>query len=198
LEEFSVAAIGMARGRIDNLIRKNQAPILAAAEFQANVRAFIRKNNLANLLVSTTPDPTGDAISTHLNASPVFVRQLQSVEASPALLTTAISDWLKATSDKIHWANEGQVFAGSFTEFDSALIRRHTLVRDEVEDTLSASTSQQRGREIYRRCADTKMPLEGSVVPDHFIAGSYNCLADISKVGWHPDYATLFPPSDNE
>lgn len=196
LDEFAVAAIGMARDRIDNLIRKNQAPIMSAPEFQTAVRAFIRKNNLANLLISTTPAPSKAKISSYLDSAPVFVRQLQSVDASRPMLTTAISDWLKATADKINWANEGMVFRDSFAEFDDSLVRRHTLVRDEVEDTLSAKSPQQRGREVYRRCSGTEMPLEGSVVPDHFVAGSYNCLADMSKLGWHPDYAALFPPGD--
>jgi hypothetical protein len=196
LDEFSVAAIGMARDRIDNLIRRNEPPIVSAPEFQASVRAFIRKNNLANLLISSTPAPSKEKISSYLNAAPVFVRQLQSVDASQPMLTTAISDWLKATADKINWANEGMVFKDSFAEFDDALIRRHILVRDEVEDTFSSKTPQRRGREVYRRCSETEMPLEGSIVPNHFVAGSYNCLADMSKLGWHPDYATLFPPGD--
>ncbi len=196
LDEFSIAAVGMARDTIDNLIRKGQKPIISAPKFQASVRAFIRKNNLANLLVSTAPKPSKESIAASLNASPVFVRQLQSIDATPALLTTAISDWLKATADKINWASEGTVFKDSFDEFDEALVRRHMLVRDEIEDLGSAKTPEQRGRELYRKCIDTKLPLEGSAVPEHFVGGAYNCLADTSKVGWHPDYATLFPPGD--
>jgi len=196
LDEFSSAAVGMARDAIDNLIRKGQKPILSAPKFQASVRAFVRKNNLANLLVSTAEKPSAESISAYLNASPVFVRQLQSIDATPALLTTAISDWLKATADKINWASEGTVFKDSFTEFDDALVRRHTLIRDEIEDMAASKAPAQRGRELFRRCIETKLPLEGSTVPEHFVGGAYNCLADTSKLGWHPDYATLFPPGD--
>jgi hypothetical protein len=128
----------------------------------------------------------------------VFVRQLQSVKASSDILTTAISDWLRATADKINWASEGAVFDGSFSEFDEKLVRRHKIVRDSVEDQLAEKAPEYRGREIYRRCADTELPLEGSAVPDHFVAGAFNCLADISKLGWHPDYAALFPPDGDE
>jgi hypothetical protein len=188
----------MARDVIDNLIRRGQRPIISAQKFQASVRAFVRKNNLANLLVSTAEKPSSESISAYLNASPVFVRQLQSIDATPALLTTAISDWLKATADKINWASEGTVFKDSFTEFDEALLRRHTLVRDEIEDMAASRTPAQRGRELYRKCIDTNLVLEGSVVPEHFVGGAYNCLADTSKLGWHPDYATLFPPDDDE
>lgn len=197
LDEFSSAAVGMARDLMDNLIRKGQKRIISALKFQASVRAFVRKNNLANLLVSTAEKPSAESISAYLNASPVFVRQLQSIDATPALLTTAISDWLRATADKINWASEGTVFKDSFTEFDEALVRRHTLVRDEIEDTAASKTPEQRGRDLYRKCIDTKLPLEGSAVPEHFVGGAYNCLADASRLGWHPDYAILFPPGDD-
>ena len=70
----------------------------------------------------------------------------------------------------------------------------HPIAWDKHRD----KTPEQRGREIYRRCADTEMPLDGSAVPDHFVAGAFNCLADISKLGWHADYATLFPPEGDE
>jgi len=198
LDNFSAAAIGMARENIDTLIRKGHKPVIAAPKFQANVRTFVRKNNLANLLISTVPKPGTASINSYLNAAPVFVRQLQSVKASPDLLTTAISDWLRATADKINWASEGEVLADSFSDFDERLVRRHKIVCDAVDDTLADKTPEHRGRETYRRCAETEMPLDGSAVPDHFVAGAFNCLADISKLGWHPEYAKLFPPGGDE
>lgn len=196
LSDIAAAVIGMARDRIDNLILKNLTPIIASSVFQTDVRAFIRKNNLSNLLISKAGEPSPESISSHLDSSPVFVRQLQSIQASDDLLTTAISDWLKANADKINWASEGHVFAESFHEFDAALIRRHKLARDEVEDVLSDKAPEQRGRELYRRCANSAIALEGNDVPDHFVAGSFNCLADNSKLGWHPQYATLFPSDE--
>jgi hypothetical protein len=196
LNDIAAAVVGMARDRIDNLIFKKQTPKIASPGFQTDVRAFIRKNNLSNLLISKATEPSIENISSHLDSSPVFVRQLQSVQASDDLLTTAISDWLKANSDKIYWASEGHVFAESFHEFDAALIRRHKLARDEIEDVLSHKAPEQRGRELYRRCANSAIALEGNDLPDHFVAGSYNCLADSSKLGWHPQYAKLFPSDD--
>ncbi|MGJ4933602.1 ABC-three component system protein [Bradyrhizobium sp. HKCCYLRH3083] len=197
LDEIAAAAIGMARDRIDNLIFKKQTPIIGSSNFQTDIRAFIRKHNLANLLISKAPEPSPEHISSHLDAPPMFVRQLQSVEASSDLLTTAISDWLKANADKIYWANEGHVFVGSFQDFDAALIRKHKLVRDEVEDILSEKSAEQRGREVYRRCTQSAIPLEGNDLPDHFVAGSYNCLADEMKLGWHPQYTKLFPAEES-
>jgi hypothetical protein len=35
------------------------------------------------------------------------------------------------------------------------------------------------------------MPLEGQAVPNYFIHGCFNALADIMRVGWHPDYQSL-------
>ncbi|MGJ5119424.1 ABC-three component system protein [Bradyrhizobium oligotrophicum] len=193
LDEIVAAAIGMARARIDSLISKDQVPIIESSKFQGEIRAFIRKHNLVNLLISHAAEPSPERISSHLDASPMFVRQLKCIEASNDLLTTAISDWLKATADKIHWASEGYVFADSFQDFDASLMRRHKLVLDEVEDAFSGKSPEQRGREVYRRCTNSVILLDGNDLPDHFVAGSYNCLADDMRLGWHPQYSTLFP-----
>jgi hypothetical protein len=72
-------------------------------------------------------------------------------------------------------------------------VRQHTILRDEIEDTLASSDEPARGRALYRKCAATELPLDGQTLPDHFVAGAYNCLADARRLGWHPSYETLFP-----
>jgi hypothetical protein len=44
---------------------------------------------------------------------------------------------------------------------------------------------------VYHRCAQLQAPLEGRAVPNHFVHGSFNALADTMRLGWHPDYEAL-------
>jgi len=60
LDEIAAAAISMARDRISNLIFKKLKPTIVSSNFQTDVRAFIRKHNLANLLISKVPEPSPD------------------------------------------------------------------------------------------------------------------------------------------
>jgi len=192
-EGMTVAVIGMARDRIDKLIRDLKTPILSAAVFRRQFQTFARRSNLTNLLVSKAPKPSDTEVTALVNQAPTFVRQLQAVDASQDLMVIAVSDFLRTTTDKVIWADEGVIIDESLDDLDEQLIRQHAIIRDEVEDTLSHRDEPTRGRTVYRRCADTKLPLDGQVLPGHFIAGAYNCLADLRQLGWHPSYQTRFP-----
>lgn len=191
--DLTAAAIGMARDRVDKLIRSKQAPALSATNFRRQFQTFARRSNLTNLLASKAPQPSPSDIQDLVNVGPTFVQQLRAVQASDDMLVTAVSDYLLATTDKVLWADEGRIVEESLDELDAQLVRRHTLVRDEIEDTHAAKDEHSRGRAVYRQCADTKLPLEGQTLPSHFVAGAFNCLADLRRVGWHPSYKTLFP-----
>jgi hypothetical protein len=193
LDDFCATAIGMARDFADNLIRKNKPAIVSAVEFRKKFHAFVRKYDLLGLLPSSAPTPTSDTIAALVDTAPIFVRQLTAVEASSDMLVTAVSDFLRSEADKIIRADRGLILPNSLDELDAQLERQHTITRDEIEDTLGTQSEEHRGRALYRKCAETNLPLEGQTLPSHFIAGAFNCLADSQKIGWHPQYKTLFP-----
>jgi hypothetical protein len=192
LEDLTAAAIGMARDRIDKLIRGGQIPVQNAITFRQEFRTFASRSNLTNLLRSTGVQPNLETIETLVNAAPMFVKQLQVIEASDDLLITAVSDFLRTRADKIQWADEGRVLDDSFEDFDAQLIRQHKLLRDEIEDVEAATNELGRGRALYRRCTSTTLPLDGQPLPLYFVSGAYNHLADARQAGWHPLHASLF------
>jgi hypothetical protein len=192
-DDLTAAAIGMARDRIDRLIRAKQPPVMSATNFRRQFQTFARRSDLTNLLSSKAPTPSDGAIEALVNTAPTFVRQLQVINASSDLMVTAVSDYLRTTTDKVLWADEGVIVEESLDELDAQLVRQHKILRDEVEDTLASSDEPARGRALYRKCAATELPLDGQALPGHFVAGAYNCLADARRLGWHPSYQTLFP-----
>lgn len=192
-EDITAAAVGMARDRVDRLIREKQPPVMSASTFRRQFQTFARRSDLTNLLSSKAPKPSDGAIAALVNMAPTFVRQLQVINASSDLMVTAVSDYLRTTIDKVLWADEGVVVEESLDDLDAQLVRQHAIVRDEIEDTLASSDEPARGRALYRRCAATELPLDGQALPGHFVAGAYNCLADARRLGWHPWYQTLFP-----
>lgn len=192
VDDMTAAAIGIARDRYDRLLREGETRKIEAVVFRRQFQAFTRKSNLAGYLTSKGPVPADELVAMVVSDAPTFVRQLQSIEASNDLLTSAVSDYLRTVSDKVEWAAEGLVVAESFDELDSQLIRKHTLVRDEVEDVHSSLSAPERGRRVYRECSKVELPLDGQTLPSHFIAGAFNDLAEGLRVGWHPAYASLF------
>lgn len=191
LDDFCKSAIGHAKEEADELLRNGRPAKIAAKSFRDAFRAWVRKFSLGGLLNSTTTRPHSEDIKTIVNSSPLFVRQLQLVNAGPDLLMEAASDFLRTTADKTNWAEAGEIVAGSFDEFDEGLRKHFTLVRSEIEDVQSSSAEDLRGRNTYRRCIGLTLPLEGRVVPTYFVPGAFNILADGLRVGWHPSYSKL-------
>jgi len=192
-DDLTAAAVGMARDRVDKLIRDKQGPVLSAVNFRRQFQTFTRRSNLTNLLTSKAPEPSDTVIQELVGTAPRFVRQLQVIEASDDMLVTAVSDYLRTTTDKVLWADEGIIVEESLDDLDAQLVRQHKIIRDEIEDTQAANNEPARGRAIYRRCAATTLPLDGQALPTHFVAGAFNCLADARRLGWHPSYQSLFP-----
>lgn len=191
INDFVAAAIGQAKERADQLIREKKPPIIKATEFRSWFHAFIRKHNLASLLQPTTAKPTPDEIQMVISDTPVFVRQLGAVQATRELMVAAVSDFLRTTADKINWAAAGTIVEESLNELDDVLKCYHTIQADEVKDTLSNQSPEFRGRALYRKCIALQIPLEDRSLPSHFIPGAFNCLADVRKLGWHPDYELM-------
>jgi hypothetical protein len=98
---------------------------------------------------------------------------------------------LRTSDDKSVWAEIGQVFEENLQEWDNDLVRRHSLISGEVSDIYADKDAQFKGRANYRRCAQLQPPLDGRVVPNHFVHGCFNSLADNMRLGWHPEYEQL-------
>jgi hypothetical protein len=194
IDDLCTAAIGQARDKIDDLIRTKQQPAINAADFRKRFWAFVHRHSFANVLNSAVDAPDQQMIEAAILGSPLFVRQLNAIEAKQTLITIAVSDYMRTTADKVKWASDGIVYEDSFAELDTELVRRHHLVCDEIDDMEPDLLAPDRGRRIYRECSKTNMPLEGRTLPPYFISGSFNCLAQSLRVGWHSDYLILFSP----
>lgn len=191
VEDFCKAVIGRAGEAAARLIRDSKPAIVDANAFRKSFQAFVRKHNLAGLLTPTTGVPDPAEIQRTIQSAPTYVRQLDAISLNPDLIVGAVGACLRTTADKINWAAEGRIVEESLTEFDTDLEKRFALVRDEVEDLSGAKDEEQRGRIVYRQCAAVQLPLEGRTLPNHFVEGAYNILADSLRVGWHPSYAAL-------
>lgn len=185
--------IGEAKIQVEEAIRKQKSLLIPAKEFRVKFRAFLTKYDATNVLHSLAEKPADEIISATLSSAPPFVKQLNFIDADVALKTRAASDFLRSSADRTHWADKGLIFDGSVDEYNDSLTQRFGHVKGEVDITHKSMTSVDRGRLTYGRCCQIpSIPLQGRVVPSHFLAGSLNELADRQLIGWHPDYVDLF------
>lgn len=185
------SGIGQAKQAMDRQIQRDEMPILDVEEFRRDFHAFIRQNNLPGLLASLTELPDDKLVSGIAAARPLFVRQLELIEAAEEDRLRAVSDYLRTSGDKADWAERGEIFSGSLDGWDEDLVKKYGLAKGDVADLHGEKSATHRGRLIYRQCAQHVAPLEGRAVPSHFVHGSFNDLADRRRVGWHADYLIL-------
>jgi hypothetical protein len=185
------SAVGMAKEKADRLIRDGHPALVDGDAFKTNFIAFVRRTNIPGLLSSFTPAPSNTEVVSVLSARPIFIRQLEIIEAAEHDRVRAVSDFLRASADKSVWAEQGLVFEESLTEWDDFLVGRHGLISGEISDLHADKQAAVRGRMAYRQCAQLQAPLEGRAVPGHFVHGSFNALADVLRLGWHPNYQSL-------
>jgi hypothetical protein len=191
LDLICASAIGQAKEAADKCIRSKSPALVGVAQFRRNFHAFVRQNNMAGYLPTFTAAPSKDVAKAMLTSSPIFVRQLQLIEATEEQQLRAASDFMRTSGDKVKWADQGLVFDGTFDDWEDNLLRKHNAAQSEVQDTHTDKTHEVQGRIVYSRCAAMEVPLDSRAVPGHFTHGGFNDLADRRELGWHPEYQTL-------
>lgn len=123
----------------------------------------------------------------------VFVRQMKLVDASQPSVHAAVRDYYRAFTQRSRWAREKLLLDGDANRYDGSLIDAWTYEFAALcEDVINSDdqTRRLKGRELLRWAHRFARPLKGR---DELwlSSGSFQILADIKKVGWHPEYQAL-------
>lgn len=196
IEVICQSAIGMAKEWADQRIRKGMPAQVGVDEFRRNFHAFVQRNNLPGYLPSFTDAPSAVDAQAVLKNRPVFIRQLQLIEATEEQQLRAASDFMRTSGDKAAWADQGLVYDGSFDDWEESLLRRHAAIQGEVNDLFSEKTEIVKGRTVYNRCSVLDVPLDSRALPGHFTHGGFNDLAERRLLGWHAEHEALLDKED--
>lgn len=192
------SAIGIAKEWADQRIRKGLPAQISVAEFRKNFHAFVQRNNLPGYLPSFSVALSPAEAKAILKSRPVFIKQLQLIEATEEQQLRAASDFMRTSGDKASWADQGLVFEGSFDDWEDSLMRRHAAIQGEVKDLFPTKDDIAQGRTVYNRCSALDVPLDSRAVPGHFTHGGFNDLAERRKLGWHAEHKTLLDKEDEQ
>ena len=187
-DETCSMGLGMAISRIEELLRAGKPPLIDADAFKKSFRAAARKSNMRGYLPDFAGIPAKSIVSAKLLTRPVFIRQLELIDADQDERLRAVADFLQASANKVNWADAGLIHDLSLNEFDETLVRRHWLVTKELKVTHTGHPDVDVGRLTYLRCSQFETKLEGHEVPSSFVPGCFHSLANDSRLGWHPDH----------
>ncbi len=180
--------LGWAKKSVDKRIEQGPPAVIAWEEFhKAFVQAAKKFDRAENILVAKPVDVTDAELQKELRDR-TYVRQLQVVQCDDDAMVRAVHDYLRSVTHRTNWSEHGDVIENSFDEFESSLDRAWTSQRSVVELEQKALADIERGRLLYAKCQQLKVPLQGMDVPDFFVPGSLHTMADSLRVGWHPRY----------
>ena len=124
----------------------------------------------------------------------VFVRQMSLIGVSEQEVLMAIHDYYRAFEQRSRWAREHLLLDDESERYDRSLWndwnRRFVACDSDADKNCSDDVKQAFGKKIFRWACRHQKPLRNR---DEIwlSAGSYQMLADIRRVGWHPNYMRL-------
>lgn len=191
LERVVKYALGACKRITDGRLHGGALGSLKAGELQDEVRTFLQTINLPALFSFDLPSPTDAEVAKIHAAKPVFIRQLELIEADQRQQLNAANDYLRAAASKTQWSVDGILLPGSLDEWESTLESRHSAICDGCEAAYAHLNEVQRGKLVYAKCRLVEVELQGKTVPDHFTHGCFNELSNDRKLGWHPNFTDL-------
>lgn len=180
--------LGWAKKTVDKRIEQRRAAVIPWEEFhKAFVSAAKKFDRAENVLIATPVDVTEAELQKELRDRN-YVRQLQIVQCDDDDMVRAVNDYLRSVTHRTNWSEDGDVIESSFDEFESSLDRAWNSQRLAVDIEQKALADAERGRLLYVKCQQLKVPLQGMEVPDFFVPGSFHTMADSLRIGWHPRF----------
>ena len=180
--------LGWAKKSVDKRIEQGHTPVITWEEFhKALVSAAKKFDRAENVLVANSVDVTEAELQKELRDR-TYVRQLQIVQCDDDDMVRAVHDYLRSVTHRTNWSEGGDVIENSFDEFEGNLDRAWKSQRSVVDIEQKTLADAERGRLLYWKCQQLKVPLQGMDVPDFFVPGSLHTMADSLRVGWHPRF----------
>lgn len=121
-----------------------------------------------------------------------FVLQLKLIGASNPRIDSALVNYRRAFAHRSRWTRRGLVGPVELGRYEDRLCEEWEIRRDRMRRRLSADADDDVRRDAGHDLWD-EMEVEASIplreLPEIFVQrGSLHQLADVERVGWHPDF----------
>ncbi|MBN8613472.1 MAG: hypothetical protein J0L92_22955 [Deltaproteobacteria bacterium] len=141
----------------------------------------------------STPEEIEKVASDQFATDATFLRQLKLLDANDRALRFAAQAYARARIARDHWLNSAAVGLDHVTEFTTALEDHwngtHAAASRGLDDTPSADQLRAAGWKVHDDCCiHHRAAFATEAAPPYLTTGSYHQLADLQRVGWHPEY----------
>lgn len=180
---------GWVKRHVDKQLEGNVPAFVSRDEFHQEYVSYVRRVDRDIILKSLAGKPSDAEQKERLFDT--FVRQLDLIEFTFDDKLAAISDFLKASSDRAKWSEAGDVHEHSFDELNENLIRVWRNHSRATGIEAASKSAVERGQLLHSRCMNHQAKVQNMEPPAHFVPGCLHALADDIVIGWHPAYREL-------
>ena len=121
--------LGWTQKEVINLISKNMPAVVPAKKFRADYAGFVRRHQNDNVLPIFSTEPSDSDLEEAISHMPKYIQQLELINADADLKIEAVSDFLRASSEKTMWSERSVVLPDSFLELDSELQKNGVMTK---------------------------------------------------------------------
>ena len=121
----------------------------------------------------------------------LFVEQLRLVTVGNERIKSAISDYWRAFRQRSRWVREELLLDQDLEQYEDRLVREwRELFLIMQENMQEGADSALEGRNLYNRVVinGRDIRIRDSVSYPFVMRGSFHILANVLKIGWHPDF----------
>ncbi len=149
-------------------------------------RRHIRRERAENLI------PVSDDNVGEQRGRP-FVEQVFLITDDAEIVDNAIREFIRCGTEKMRLSAEGNVTDDDWKAFEAALQSRWEKIRVRVLRMSHATRQEDVGFEIFTETTeDHREMLAGACTEQVYLtAGTYHLLADMIRLGWHPQFRDL-------
>lgn len=125
-----------------------------------------------------------------------FVKQLSLIDVGAARVLHAIKNYYRASEHRSKWVREELLHVGDLERYEDRLFEEWETRFHQMKDQLREGACDLKklcaGQGLYSWAeTGTHRPLRTAVTEPFVARGTYHRLAEILRVGWHPEYRAL-------
>lgn len=138
------------------------------------------------------------AIPIEIDEGRTFIRQMHAIDATLEQCKQAQRDWLKAEQLMSYWQRHLLIRPDEAISHEKRLIEECEILHQDISMG-GAGTAIENGRQVFRWAILTAPHLEAMRIrhkcgEPSVVRGRFHMLADHPKLGWHPDWKSIFAP----
>jgi hypothetical protein len=193
VEDIGHLLLGWLSGLVMRRIYAKEKAIISHEEFKAHAEhcfSQVRRKELIDYASQFGIDKA--KIFGQKKEHPIYVQQMEAVDSDDEDVLEAIADYLKADMNRQAWIEKGIIDEAAANDFESKLLKFWKAKRNSIEITCKEYDEKERGRLLLNKCYSTQVDVGGALPPSATVSGTYHALADKPRIGWHPNWKTLF------